>query len=118
MACWAAKDEDHDQAFPSPSRAGHRGRHAAVHAVGLDRKSTRLNSNHQIISYAVFCLKKTNGSTTGLKSSPFLTNEIPTHSASATYEEAERSQSASRVNGFYIDVDGRNTFATILWKHV
>src|SRR3990170_415667 len=24
-----------------------------------DRKSTRLNSSHQIISYAVFCLKKT-----------------------------------------------------------
>src|SRR5258708_28477713 len=26
--------------------------------VDLDRKSTRLNSSHQIISYAVFCLKK------------------------------------------------------------
>src|SRR5438552_10019416 len=26
--------------------------------VVLDRKSTRLNSSHQIISYAVFCLKK------------------------------------------------------------
>src|SRR5438552_14409739 len=26
----------------------------------IDRKSTRLNSSHQIISYAVFCLKKTN----------------------------------------------------------
>src|SRR5258708_15019860 len=25
--------------------------------VGADRKSTRLNSSHQIISYAVFCLK-------------------------------------------------------------
>src|SRR5258708_14907025 len=25
----------------------------------LDRKSTRLNSSHQIIPYAVFCLKKT-----------------------------------------------------------
>src|SRR5438552_11643387 len=25
---------------------------------GLDRKSTRLNSSHQNISYAVFCLKK------------------------------------------------------------
>src|SRR5258708_18293142 len=30
--------------------------HARV--VSLDRKSTRLNSSHQIISYAVFCLKK------------------------------------------------------------
>src|SRR5258708_25617778 len=26
-----------------------------------DRKSTRLNSSHQIISYAVFCLKKKKG---------------------------------------------------------
>src|SRR5437762_14166925 len=37
----------------------------AVHAnrddglvPGLDRKSTRLNSSHRCISYAVFCLKK------------------------------------------------------------
>src|SRR5258708_21371428 len=27
-------------------------------AFHQDRKSTRLNSSHQIISYAVFCLKK------------------------------------------------------------
>src|SRR5258708_27191050 len=27
-------------------------------ALEADRKSTRLNSSHQIISYAVFCLKK------------------------------------------------------------
>src|SRR5258708_25327742 len=27
-------------------------------ALQRDRKSTRLNSSHQIISYAVFCLKK------------------------------------------------------------
>src|SRR5256885_10777088 len=27
-------------------------------ALGLDRKSTRLNSSHLVISYAVFCLKK------------------------------------------------------------
>src|SRR5258708_29881469 len=29
-----------------------------THLWGVDRKSTRLNSSHQIISYAVFCLKK------------------------------------------------------------
>src|SRR5256885_8101355 len=28
--------------------------------AGLDRKSTRLNSSHLVISYAVFCLKKKN----------------------------------------------------------
>src|SRR5438552_16836433 len=33
-----------------PFRGGHRGK--------AERKSTRLNSSHQIISYAVFCLKK------------------------------------------------------------
>src|SRR5258708_30975342 len=30
----------------------------------VDRKSTRLNSSHQIISYAVFCLKKKKANTT------------------------------------------------------
>src|SRR5690242_20782890 len=30
------------------------------HAKGRDRKSTRLNSSHMSISYAVFCLKKKN----------------------------------------------------------
>src|SRR2546422_6694185 len=29
-----------------------------LHLVSLDRKSTRLNSSHGYISYAVFCLKK------------------------------------------------------------
>src|SRR5438552_10014035 len=38
--------------------------HASIDMIGflvigaVDRKSTRLNSSHQIISYAVFCLKK------------------------------------------------------------
>ena len=31
---------------------------AATEFVGKDRKSTRLNSSHMRISYAVFCLKK------------------------------------------------------------
>src|SRR5258708_18019063 len=31
---------------------------AAGFTIDGDRKSTRLNSSHQIISYAVFCLKK------------------------------------------------------------
>src|SRR2546426_8972830 len=29
-------------------------------SIMLDRKSTRLNSSHLVISYAVFCLKKKN----------------------------------------------------------
>src|SRR2546426_3716111 len=38
-------------------------RPALQHVTGLvlqDRKSTRLNSSHLVISYAVFCLKKKN----------------------------------------------------------
>src|SRR5438105_6736553 len=31
---------------------------ADAEAAGVDRKSTRLNSSHEWISYAVFCLKK------------------------------------------------------------
>src|SRR5699024_11719336 len=39
-----------DDTFQSPSRPH----------LELDRKSTRLNSSHVSISYAVFCLKKKN----------------------------------------------------------
>src|SRR5437879_7427002 len=39
-------------------RAGER--HPAICLGQLDRKSTRLNSSHRCISYAVFCLKKKN----------------------------------------------------------
>src|SRR5438034_1802772 len=38
-----------------------RRRLAWIHLIGrakVDRKSTRLNSSHTVISYAVFCLKK------------------------------------------------------------
>src|SRR2546426_6019895 len=38
-----------------------------------DRKSTRLNSSHLVISYAVFCLKKKNISPTALLP------EVPAH---------------------------------------
>src|SRR5258708_12223132 len=34
------------------------GGHVVAFPGDADRKSTRLNSSHQIISYAVFCLKK------------------------------------------------------------
>src|SRR5688572_32242769 len=40
--------------MPRPSTA------AAASPAGIDRKSTRLNSSHSQISYAVFCLKKKN----------------------------------------------------------
>src|SRR3712207_7288453 len=43
-------DESFDELFESVA--------AAVPCVPEDRKSTRLNSSHANISYAVFCLKK------------------------------------------------------------
>src|SRR5258707_10906955 len=39
-------------------RASELRRDLAIGAAELDRKSTRLNSSHANISYAVFCLKK------------------------------------------------------------
>src|SRR5690349_24773662 len=36
----------------------------ALRGCGIDRKSTRLNSSHVEISYAVFCLKKKTTATT------------------------------------------------------
>src|SRR2546426_12631394 len=61
-------------AFPPDGESGNswgcsRGKFAAIGGavksfetrtggVGRDRKSTRLNSSHLVISYAVFCLKK------------------------------------------------------------
>src|SRR5947207_11158682 len=36
----------------------------AADQAGSDRKSTRLNSSHTVISYAVFCLKKKNKKST------------------------------------------------------
>src|SRR5207253_3655621 len=43
--------------FHKPTAANAHPAHIAA-AIGEDRKSTRLNSSHVAISYAVFCLKK------------------------------------------------------------
>src|SRR5437764_9465723 len=45
--------------FP-PLGAAQRRQIAGGFPAGGDRKSTRLNSSHRCISYAVFCLKKKN----------------------------------------------------------
>src|SRR5258708_11203933 len=50
----AAGDRPHHRHAASPPLHHGQGRQ------DQDRKSTRLNSSHQIISYAVFCLKKKN----------------------------------------------------------
>src|SRR5699024_12044988 len=43
---------------PTSGRAGAKRGKRSGKAAQLDRKSTRLNSSHVSISYAVFCLKK------------------------------------------------------------
>src|SRR6202030_4655682 len=46
--------------IPAPALTiKHAVKHDAVSIETGDRKSTRLNSSHLVISYAVFCLKKT-----------------------------------------------------------
>src|SRR5260221_8809567 len=41
-----------------PHPVGQRSRGNSAEVRSQDRKSTRLNSSHTVISYAVFCLKK------------------------------------------------------------
>src|SRR5690349_23524889 len=65
-----ANDDEGDTALQIAVQRGNRPavqllqRHRTVdpsrrrHLLGIDRKSTRLNSSHVEISYAVFCLKK------------------------------------------------------------
>src|SRR5215510_15718031 len=48
--------------WPVPTGSG-RGRAGRPPPARSDRKSTRLNSSHVAISYAVFCLKKKNQQT-------------------------------------------------------
>src|SRR5205807_9147083 len=45
-------------AAASADHAEGSGKQAEAHGYRRDRKSTRLNSSHLVISYAVFCLKK------------------------------------------------------------
>src|SRR2546430_5918513 len=48
MAHWLQMAKDGDRAIAD----------RALEVLAIDRKSTRLNSSHSQISYAVFCLKK------------------------------------------------------------
>src|SRR3712207_7933726 len=55
-----AADLGRPPALPPARRRGARGARLGAREHGRDRKSTRLNSSHANISYAVFCLKKKN----------------------------------------------------------
>src|SRR5690625_6829813 len=50
--------DSRQQHHRGPGAAHPPARHAAQLSLARDRKSTRLNSSHVAISYAVFCLKK------------------------------------------------------------
>src|SRR5689334_24663648 len=56
-------------------------RDARGERIGTDRKSTRLNSSHSSISYAVFCLKKKKK------------NNLKTHTP---YQESKQQHSTSK----------------------
>src|SRR5258708_27342100 len=59
LALHGAEGTSREEPLVQPgSRMPKRGIQALPRAGAEDRKSTRLNSSHQIISYAVFCLKK------------------------------------------------------------
>src|SRR5687768_17825390 len=70
LSCWSGKSRSDRQLAGAVAEPG-RGRPHAVEEAQVqvhqrrvrplrDRKSTRLNSSHGYISYAVFCLKKKN----------------------------------------------------------
>src|SRR5205809_3886438 len=54
---WPPRGSSHQASMPAPKST----------PGGTDRKSTRLNSSHGYISYAVFCLKKKTPGTVFLK---------------------------------------------------
>src|SRR3712207_8866299 len=58
-ARWTNRGEGHG-GEQAAGRAPGTGRDGRPHWAPPDRKSTRLNSSHANISYAVFCLKKKN----------------------------------------------------------
>src|SRR5260221_9922289 len=48
----------HDGQSPYEGNPPHQTKYPLYTGFAQDRKSTRLNSSHTVISYAVFCLKK------------------------------------------------------------
>src|SRR6266705_2134081 len=66
---------------------------------GLDRKSTRLNSSHRTISYAVFCLKKKKNHATHCSN-----GYITEYNKTQRYD-ADSPRSLSKTSTYYSTVD-------------
>src|SRR5207247_9316788 len=58
LPIYGEKVTDPDQVGPAIQRGLEAVRNGSPAVLDIDRKSTRLNSSHEWISYAVFCLKK------------------------------------------------------------
>src|SRR5258708_11619681 len=70
----------------------------ASHPRFADRKSTRLNSSHQIISYAVFCLKKKKNSRRHVDSKHGRANQVLTcYSTTSANQPATRDAAYDRA---------------------
>src|SRR5258708_15514059 len=84
----------------------------AIRRAERDRKSTRLNSSHQIISYAVFCLKKKNTRSTSshqiisYRDFCFATKQFPRRGdlSDQNYSFLSRRQSATESVEALLDV--------------
>src|SRR3954463_12701439 len=78
---------------------------SGVQTCALDRKSTRLNSSHTIISYAVFCLKKND------EPNPWIVNDAAEVAAALLEPVLVRDHSGFRAAG---DTDVRIVFFLFL----
>src|SRR5256885_9681766 len=90
-----AMQEPDNLTIPGPSLLSS-GRYIHFGPFRIDRKSTRLNSSHLVISYAVFCLKKKKSEThirssSSLKRHPNL-RRIPQEICCATHCNVETCQ--------------------------
>src|SRR5258708_27191223 len=70
-----------------------------------DRKSTRLNSSHQIISYAVFCLKKKKPTQERTQTTPTLSRRIrsQTRSCARRFIQSREQFPKPRLSPCYTD---------------
>src|SRR3989449_7994358 len=71
-------------------------RHDDEDVVGRDRKSTRLNSSHGYISYAVFCLKKKKTIRSASRTSTRCSGAAGTSTMPASTSSRRRARPASR----------------------